>query len=214
LEYEFNTIFTFLELNDVNSIVHDTYEFKSKNTQKENSLNQCPYQNLNSKNQFHATTIDLISEYEGTRNKNMIISVEKNSLLQANYKKVEEEPITSKEFFLNNLTEKIKEIDIREYFLKLLNSSTISSIRIFKNSKNRYFGFINFENFQNICKTHVIKGTLIKVEIAKTKSKIDTKRYQKSGSVNKTPIAINIFINYNNNTRKKKYKSLRFKPYS
>jgi hypothetical protein len=52
------------------------------------------------------------------------------------------------------------------------------------------------------------------VEIAKTKSKIDTKRYQKSGSVNKTPIAINIFINYNNNTRKKKYKSLRFKPYS
>jgi hypothetical protein len=68
LEYEFNTIFTLLELNDVNSIVHDTYEFKSKNTQKENSLNQCPNHNLNSKNQFHATKIDLISEYEGTRN--------------------------------------------------------------------------------------------------------------------------------------------------
>jgi hypothetical protein len=201
-------------LNAVNNIVHDTYEFKSKNTQRENSLNQCPNQNLNSKNQFHATTIDLISEYEDTRNKDKTISVEKNSILKTNYKKVKEETITSKEFFLNNLTEKIKETDIREYFLKLLNSSTISSIRIFKNCKNRYFGFINFENFQSICKTHVINSTLIKVEIAKTKSKNDIKRYQKIGSVNRTPQAINIFINYNHNTSKKKYKSFRFKPYS
>jgi hypothetical protein len=122
--------FIFLELNAVNNIVHNTYEFKSKNAQRE-------FPNLNAKHQYHASTIDLISEDEDIRNKNKIISVEKNSILQKNSKKVEEEAITSKEFFLNNLTEKIKETDIREYFLKLLNSCAISSIRIFKNCKNR-----------------------------------------------------------------------------
>jgi hypothetical protein len=93
--------FIFLELNDVNNIVHNTYEFKSKNAQRE-----FPNQNLNAKHQYHASTIDHISEDEDIRNKNKIISVEKNSILQKNSKKVEEEAITSKEFFLNNLTEK------------------------------------------------------------------------------------------------------------
>jgi hypothetical protein len=83
--------FIFLELNDVNNIVHNTYEFKSKNAQRE-----FPNQNLNAKHQDHASTIDLISEDGDIRNKDKIISDEKNSILQKFSKKVEEE------FFLNN----------------------------------------------------------------------------------------------------------------
>ncbi len=87
---------------------------------------------------------------------------------------------------MNNLTKKIKETDIREYFLKLLNSCAISSIRICKNCKNRYFGFINFENFQNISKTPIINSTFINVEIVKTKLKNEIRGYQKNGLCNKT----------------------------
>ncbi len=52
------------------------------------------------------------------------------------------------------------------------------------------------------------------MEIAKTKPKNDIRGYQKNGLCNITPQAINIFLNYNDNTSNKKYRSFRFEPYS
>ena len=69
-------------------------------------------------------------------------------------------------FFLNNLTEKISEKDLSQYILMISNSQ-ILIIRILKNTKKKFFGFILFANFQILGKFHLINDVKFQIERSK-----------------------------------------------
>ena len=122
---------------------------------------------------------------------------------------VEKQPKTefieyTNEFFLNNLTSAISDTDLKNYFLKTATSS-ILSIRILKNSHNRFYGFILFEKNEKIAKKITINNVEIDVEKIKDKPKKEKENLQKKKNrkIFKKNI-INIFGNLMVNHKNKK----------